>query len=264
MTPAYPLPKKHFGQHFLTNPYYGRRIALAVPAKSDECIVEIGPGTGALSVFLKERFPSFHCIERDPDVIPALRQKLGQGSYAIHEGNALDFDLAQVENPCHVVGNLPYSVGAIIIKKFFLEAGNVASATFMVQQEVARRIVAGPHSKTRGYLSVFCQFFGTPKLLFTVPAGAFFPRPKVTSAVFQIVFESTCYSRILRMDWKRFFLFVSAGFSMRRKKLANSLEPSQGAKVSGAIAQVGLDANCRAEDLSVESWIALFKTLAAC
>lgn len=256
-------PKKQLGQHFLTAPSYAKRIADAVPATSAEHILEIGPGQGALSIFLKERFPGFHLVEVDNAVMGTLRGKLGDGDHTIHHCDVLTFDFSKAGSPLHVVGNLPYSIGALIIKKTLLYGSMVRSCTFMVQREVAQRIVALPHNKTYGFLSVFCSFFGTPSLLFNVPPGAFFPRPKVDSSVFRIVMDSNPEDRLPRTEWKPFFALVSKGFQQRRKKVVNSLcscVMDKGAVVT-ALESLGIDPDARSEDIDCNNWLELYRRL---
>jgi 16S rRNA (adenine1518-N6/adenine1519-N6)-dimethyltransferase len=253
-------PKKRLGQHFLTAPYYAQRIANAVPAQHGENVVEIGPGTGALSIFLKERFPAFHCVEKDGDVIPRLRQKLGVGDFSIHHADILEFDFSVIGYPLHVAGNLPYSVAAIIIKKILYLGDMISSCTFMVQKEVAQRIASAPGSKVYGFLSIFCQFFGKPKILFDVPPGAFFPKPAVDSSVFQIIPDPALSSRIDQSHWSDFFAFVTRGFSMRRKRVAKALGGgSRSSTIESFLDILHIDKNSRAENLGVEQWIELFK-----
>lgn len=254
-------PKKHLGQHFLTAPSYARRIAESVPAEEGASVLEIGPGQGAMSIFLKDRFPGFHLVEIDPEAIEHLREKLGTGNFTIHQADILSFDFSSVGFPLHVVGNLPYSIGAMIIKKALLLGNSLLSCTFMVQREVAERIVSEPHSKTNGFLTIFCSFFGVPKLLFHVPAGAFFPRPKVESSVFQIIIEKNLELKLSPDKWNDFFAFVSKGFSMRRKMLANVLSDTleQKQKIMNVLEITGLNALSRPEDLNVNEWLELYK-----
>lgn len=253
-------PKKRLGQHFLTAPYYAHRIAEAVPAQKGDRVVEIGPGTGALSIFLKERFPAFHCVEKDGDVIPRLRQKLGSGDFSIHHADVLEFDFSVIGYPLHAVGNLPYSVAALIIRKILYLGDNVLSCTFMVQKEVAQRIASGPGRKAFGFLSVFCQFFGKTRILFHVPPGAFFPKPRVDSSVFQIIPDRVLSSQIDPSRWNDFFAFVTRGFSMRRKRIAKSLgHGSRSSRIETILDTLQIDKNSRAENLGVDQWISLYK-----
>jgi len=250
------------GQHFLTSPSYARKIAEAVPEKAGkEKVLEIGPGKGALSIYLKQRFSDFHMVEVDPEAIEQLRIKLGDGNYTIHHADILEFDFSTVGFPLHVVGNLPYSIGAMIIKKTLLLGNKILSCTFMVQREVAERIVSAPHSKTNGFLSIFCSFFGTPRILFHVPPGAFFPRPNVESSVFQIIIDKEIDRKLEPSCWEPFFSFVSKGFSQRRKQLSKVLGHDQSAKekIKNDLLRLGLDPLSRPEDLGVNEWLSLFR-----
>jgi len=251
--------KKHLGQHFLADAHYARKIADAVPASRTDSVLEIGPGTGALSVHLQERFPRFHMVELDSDVVPVLQKRLGQSGWTIHQANALSFDFEEAGFPLHVVGNLPYVTGARIIHKALMYGSRIRSCTFMVQREVAERIAASPHGKTIGYLSIFCQFFGTPRILFHVPPGAFVPPPTVQSSVFQIAIEENVEEKLPVDQWKTFFHFVDIAYRMRRKVLPNALAPLVDKQVCArALAHEGLAELVRPEDLSVDEWLRLF------
>jgi 16S rRNA (adenine1518-N6/adenine1519-N6)-dimethyltransferase len=253
-------PKKNLGQHFLTAVRYAERIAANVGAQEGEHVLEIGPGRGALSVHLKKLYPSFHCVEVDPDVIAELSQKLGSGSWVLHRSNALTFNFAEAGFPLHVAGNLPYSIGALLIKKTLLYGNDILSCTFMVQREVAQRIAAKPHSKQMGFLSVFCQFFGEPRVLFHVPPGAFFPKPNVESSVFRLVVEKKLDDRLQRGLWEDYFAFVDRGFGMRRKKLANVLgRNGDRQRYADTLRQMNINADARAEDLCPGEWLELYK-----
>lgn len=254
-------PKKHLGQHFLTAPSFAKRIADAVPAQSTDHVLEIGPGQGALSIFLKERFPSFHLAEVDPEAIERLREKLGDGPHVIHQTDILKFNFQSAGFPLHVVGNLPYSIGALILKKTFLYGNDIRSGTFMVQREVAERIVSPPHRKTNGFLTIFCGFFGSARILFHVPPGAFFPRPNVDSSVFQVLVDRNLSEKLAPEYWERFFAFVSKGFLQRRKQLANALGNDSVSKERFVkdLMDLELDPFSRPEDLNVNEWLALFK-----
>lgn len=258
------VPKKKLGQNFLISPYYAQRIALAVESPDDSKVIEIGPGRGALSVFLKERFPRFHLIEMDKDIIPRLKEKIGDGKWTLHVGDVLEFDFKTLGSTLHLVGNLPYNIAALIIKKTLLYSPQVVSVTYMVQREVAERIVAAPHTKQNGYLTIFCQFFGPPKILFNVPPGAFVPKPNVDSAVFQIEIDTQIENHLPRKDWESFFTFVSNGFATRRKTLAKSLSLKTGNKkevFADVIEHTGFDRMIRAEDLNVHEWLQLYSQM---
>jgi 16S rRNA (adenine1518-N6/adenine1519-N6)-dimethyltransferase len=256
-------PKKKFGQNFLTSPGFAKKIADSIPAGHGETVLEIGAGRGALSIHLLERFHGLlHLVEMDRDMVPALNEKLGTGGWVLHQCDILDFEFKQFNEPVHVVGNLPYNIAALIIKKVLLCGDLIKSCTFMVQREVASRIVSGPHSKEAGFLSVFCQFFGKPEILFHVPPGAFFPKPKVDSSVFRIAKYPELSIKIPREQWKDFFLFVDRGFSQRRKMVVNSLAGT-GVKteISEGLIKAGIPVTARAEDIPMDKWIDFFSIL---
>jgi len=257
-------PKKYLGQHFLTAPAFAKRIAAAVPAHAGENVLEIGPGRGALSIHLLERFPALHLVEVDRDAISIFKEKLGEGEYSIHNEDVMKFDFSVAGFPQHVVGNLPYNIGALIIKKTLLYTPGILSCTFMVQREVAERIVSGAHSKQNGFLSIFCQFFGSAKLLFHVPPGAFFPRPNVDSSVFQIIVDKDTDRKLDPSLRNSFFSFVDSGFSMRRKQLAKVLSIKYGRDklfYCDKLTETGLNEASRPEDLDVNNWLNLYKRI---
>jgi 16S rRNA (adenine1518-N6/adenine1519-N6)-dimethyltransferase len=254
-------PKKHLGQHFLISPVYAKRIADAVPAGPGEHVLEIGPGKGAVSIFLKERFPEFHCVEIDDEAIDALKEKIGEGRHTISKADVLLFDYGNAGFPLHVVGNLPYSIAALIIKKTLLYGSAIRSFTFMVQREVAERIVSEPHCKSNGFLTIFCRFFAVPKILFHVPPGAFFPKPKVDSSVVTMVIGPFPEERLPPGEWGAFLSFVSKAFSMRRKKLSNVIGGgAQGRdRCEHLLRGLGCGPFARPEDLGITEWLGLFK-----
>ena len=256
-----PKPKRKFGQNFLTETYYAERIANSVDCK-EGTVLEIGPGKGALSVYLKERYPkNFEMIEMDREIIPILESKLGDGNWKIHQGSALDFDFKTLKSPLHIIGNLPYNTAAHIIKRSLLNSPATASVNFMVQREVAERICAKPGGRKIGFLSIFCSFFGTPKILFHVPRGAFSPKPNVDSSVFTLAVNPNVEEQLPKDEWLDFFTYVSLGYSMRRKVLSKVLawKRKNRAEVIVAIESLGLKSTVRAEELSVELWVKLYK-----
>jgi 16S rRNA (adenine1518-N6/adenine1519-N6)-dimethyltransferase len=257
--------RKRLGQHFLVSRHHARRIVESVPAERDDNVLEIGPGRGALSVFLLERFPRFHCVEKDTAQLPQLREKLGPGAYTVHAEDVLTFDFARVGFPLHVVGNLPYSVAAPILHKTLRHGTRIASCTFMVQREVAERIVARPHTKRNGYLTVFCRFFGRPRVLFHLAPGAFQPRPRVQSSVFQMRIDTDLEEKLPPDRRGDFFAFVDRGFGQRRKKLVGVLGRAYPeVDFERCFRDAGVDPMCRAEDLGVEEWLRLFRSVRSC
>jgi len=254
------VPKKKFGQNFLTVPYYIERIVDSVPAVSGDVVVEIGPGKGALSQYLIKKDFRFTMIEMDRDIIPILKEKLGGAEYTIVNGDAVAYDYSQFGARYHAVGNLPYNVASHIIKKILFTAPYLKSITFMVQKEVADRICASAGGKSIGFLTVLCGYFGRAEKLFDVPPGAFYPVPKVVSSVFRIEIESSWYDRLPRGHWELFMDFVSNAYSTRRKKLTNNIQVQSGGKENAekALVSIGLMGDVRPEELTVQNWVDLY------
>lgn len=260
MNKGNPKPKRKFGQNFLTVTYYAERIANTVNAKNGT-VVEIGPGKGALSVYLNKLYSNFHMIEMDREIIPILEEKLGEGDWTLHQGSALEIDYSQFGTPLHVCGNLPYNTASHIIKKVLYNAPATSSITFMVQREVAERICATPGGKQIGFPSIFCQFFGKPKLEFHVPRGAFSPKPNVESSVFTLTVDPNVEDKLPKEQWEDFFSIVSRGYGMRRKVLSKALAWKKYDRdmLRSVIEKSNLATNIRAEELSVEDWLVLYK-----
>src|SRR5256885_15642210 len=172
-------PKKKWGQNFLRNRGAVERIVAAVEAEPSEFVLEIGPGEGALTSRLLELYPErVTAIEIDPDLAAALRSRFP--SLTIINDDALSAPLPT--HPYRAVGNLPYNVGTPILRRVIADP-NCKRAVFMLQKEVAERLVAKPGTEHYGYLTLYTQLFASAKILMTLDPGSFFPPPKVKSAV---------------------------------------------------------------------------------
>ncbi len=252
-------PKKHLGQHFLTDSYYAEGIAEAVPADRGDSVIEIGAGRGDLSIHLSSLFDNLYMIEKDGDIIPDLRSRVDVDEKRVVSGDVFDFDFS-VFDSFHAVGNLPYNSAAFIIKRVLWCFPAVRSVTFMLQKEVAVRIEQGPGNRNTGFLSVFCHYFGTPSILFDIPPGAFHPKPKIYSSVIQIHVDQEKGTRLAPEDREFFFGFVSKGFSQRRKKLVNSISDTTEERsiYTGVLSNMGKSESVRAEEMSMEEWIEFY------
>lgn len=213
--------KKSLGQHILKDRNIIRKIADCLPAEYNDLIVEIGPGTGALTEELAENYKNLTVIEIDQRAVELLREKFPD--IIIIEEDILKIDWAPVldtDKDIHVVGNLPYYITSQILFSLMDIRDALKSATVMMQKEVAERIIAEPGTKEYGILSVQLQLFSNPEILFNVPPGAFRPKPKVESSVVQFTFEKkkpACKEKNLKK-------VVRTAFNQRRKKLSNSLK----------------------------------------
>src|SRR4051812_27199753 len=153
-----PVPKKRFGQHFLTDRHYLRRIVEAIDPHPGDTMVEIGPGTGLLTEELAKVVQPLHVVEIDRDLAAALRARFEPTQVVVHEADALEFDLSTLPAPLRVVGNLPYNVSTPILFHVAASAERIRDCTFMLQREVVDRMVAEPASADYGRLSVMLQY----------------------------------------------------------------------------------------------------------
>lgn len=197
------------------------KIVESVPATSGDRVVEIGPGDGALTVYLMDMYNDFVAIEIDHVMVAHLEEKFPD--LKIYKQDILDTDwntIAGDSSELHVVGNLPYYITSQILFALLSSRKKLATATLMMQKEVAERIVAEPHSKQYGILSVQTQLMCTPEILFDVPPQVFSPPPNVDSAVIRLVFDQPdleCTDDNLKT-------VVRMAFNQRRKKLSNALK----------------------------------------
>ena len=245
-------PRKRFGQHFLTDRHYLRRVVDAIAPRPGDSMVEIGPGTGILTEELVSRVEHLHVIEIDRDLAAALRGRFPAGKVSVHEGDALEFDFAGLAAPLRVVGNLPYNVSTPLLFRIASIAERVRDCVFMLQKEVVDRMVAAPATPDYGRLSVMLQYRFAMALALRVPAGAFTPPPKVESAVVRM--QPLGADRLRARDEALFARIVAGAFSQRRKTLRNA---ARDFVPEAAFAAAAIDPQRRGETLSVAEFVAL-------
>jgi 16S rRNA (adenine1518-N6/adenine1519-N6)-dimethyltransferase len=214
--------RKRFGQHFLHDPLVLQRITDAVAPQPGESLLEIGPGTGALTALLLARVPRLDAVEIDRDLARDLRARWPE-QLQLHEGDALEFDYAalaaQRGAKLRVIGNLPYNVSTPLLFRLLQDVDHIADLHVMLQREVIARMAAAPGSDDYGRLTVMLSPRLAIEHLFDVGPGAFTPPPRVWSAV----------ARLKVLPEPRFIVpplfgtLVAAAFAQRRKTLRNSL-----------------------------------------
>ena len=253
--PATHAPRKRFGQNFLTDQGVITAIARAIAPCEDDNVVEIGPGQGALTDALFDSGCAINAIEIDRDLQSQLRVMFFNRDLTLHNADALKFDFSQLSkaaNDLRVVGNLPYNISTPLIFKLLENLGLIKDMHFMLQKEVVDRLAATPGTKAWGRVSVMTQIDCEVESLFEVPPEAFFPQPKVQSAIVRITPKNEPY----RPECSREQLskLVQMAFAQRRKTLRNNLKDVMtDAKIEG----LGIDPGCRAETLSLDQLIAL-------
>ena len=248
-------PRKRFGQNFLTDQGVISAIARAINPHKEDNVVEIGPGQGALTDALFESGCAIKAIEIDRDLQSQLRVMFFNRELTLFNYDALKFDfndLSNEENDLRIVGNLPYNISTPLIFKLLTHLPIIRDMHFMLQKEVVDRLAAVPGTKAWGRVSVMTQIDCDVESLFEVPPEAFFPRPKVQSAIVRITPRNERYRP--ECSRERLSKLVQLAFAQRRKTLRNNLKGVLG---NAAIEALGIDPGCRAETLSLDQLIDL-------
>lgn len=245
-------PKKKWGQNFLRNRGAVERIVAAIEPQPGETVLEIGPGEGVLTEKLAGLGVPVVAIEIDPELATVLRSRFGSAidgaaSVAIRNEDALEAPLP--ETPFRAVGNLPYNAGTPILRRVIADP-HCRRAVFMLQKEVADRLVAKPRDEQYGYLTLYTRLYASARTLMTLDPRSFYPPPKVRSAV--VVLDPV--QPDVQCDREELLRLISASFRMRRKKLANNLTEWPREMVLAALQKAGIDENARAEELSLQEF----------
>jgi 16S rRNA (adenine1518-N6/adenine1519-N6)-dimethyltransferase len=247
------VPPRKLGQHFLIRGSILERIAAAACPARQDLVVEIGPGRGALTEKLLKRAARVVAVEVDPRLVERLHLKFAaQPRLEIVCADVLQTDLAQWGRAT-IAGNLPYYIASPILEKVLLL--NPPRAVFLIQKEVAERLVARPGDREYGYLTVRTALFARARLLFEVKPAAFHPPPKVDSAV--VLLEPRAPNPGLP-DRDAFLRFVAQCFRQKRKTLRNNLAGFYGKEVVDAWPEASL----RAQQIPFEGFAEMFRRVA--
>ncbi len=245
-------PKKKLGQHFLTDENIAQKIVNALDYSSAEAVLEIGPGTGVLSQWIREKNVPYHLIEIDTESIEYLKATYPSLDSQIIKGDFLRMPWGHIPaDSLHIIGNFPYNISSQIFFKILEAVDKVPEVVCMIQYEVAQRISSEPNCKQYGILSVLLQAYYDIELLFKVPPQVFNPPPKVDSGVIRLTRKADYESQI-DCDKKLFKTVVKTAFNQRRKMLSNSLK--------SLLKDKSIEKNImkkRPEQLSVEDFVSL-------
>ena len=259
-------PSKGLGQHFLFERGIVQRLVRQAGIDPDDRVVEVGPGLGILTAELLRRAGTVTAIELDRRLAEHLRQTFAdEPQFRLVEGNALELatdDLIPPGEPFVVAANLPYAVGAAVLRHLLEQHHRPRRLAVMLQLEVAERLVARPPAMS--VLGVATQFYAEPRIGFVVPPSVFVPPPTVESAV--ALLDVRPAPLLPEAEHPRFFRIVNAGFRQKRKQVANSLAAELDLPkglVSVWLSTVGVDPSRRAQTLSVEEWVALARAAPA-
>ena len=278
-------PRKGLGQNFLADSFHLSKIVEAAGLTPDDTVLEIGPGLGTLTRLLVETARRVIAVEVDPNMVALLKNELGHlQNLTVVEADILQTQVenliihppsehpqspipnlqSPISNPqspsFKVVANLPYYITSAVMRHLLEAVPRPERIVVTVQKEVAQRIVAAPGQMS--LLAVSVQFYGQPKLMHHIPAGAFYPPPKVDSAVVRI--DTFSQPALAVKDVPHFFRVVKAGFGQKRKQLKNSLAAGlhrPGTEIVFAMEKADIDPTRRAETLSLAEWARLAEVL---
>jgi 16S rRNA (adenine1518-N6/adenine1519-N6)-dimethyltransferase len=260
--------KKSLGQNFLVDPNYQKKIVDALQLHDDDELIEIGPGTGAITQHMVARVRKFTAVELDDQLAAALRDRYADvpSFHLVHQDvMTVPFaELAENAEAVKVVGNIPYNITSPLIFKLLERDARPAVILFMVQKEVADRIVAPPGEKDFGALTIGVQAVASAERLFVVPKGAFRPVPKVDSAVVRIVpHRPFSLSAEEESDLRA---LTRAAFAMRRKQFQKILRSAQAYGLSGEDvarleARLNLALSARPEELAPQQFVQMSRML---
>jgi len=247
--------RKRFGQHFLHDNNIIDSIIRAIDPQENDHLLEIGPGRGALTFPLLEKCKRLTAIELDRDLLPLLRRQVTKnGQLEVINADILKFDLGSLggREPLRIVGNLPYNISTPLMFHLLNSISLIQDMHFMVQKEVAQRIVASAGKRDYGRLSVMIQYYCQCQYLFDVAPASFTPPPRVDSAIIRMTPHPEPVAEI--DDFRLFSEIVQTAFNQRRKTIANSLKSIVAIET---IEIAGIDSRKRAENLSLQDYASL-------
>ena len=251
------VPRKRFGQHFLTDQAVITDIVAAIRPQADDEMVEIGPGLGALTTPLNAALRHLHVVEIDRDIIAHLQRAYPPSCLSVHAGDVLEFDFSALPRALRVVGNLPYNISTPLLFHLARYAERIRDMHFMLQKEVVERMVARPGGSEYGRLSVMLQYRFDMELLFVVPPMAFTPPPQVESAVVRMLPRAP--AQLTAVSQTVLEHLLRCAFSQRRKTLRNSLA---GLLEAEDYLALGIEPGLRAQNLAVADYVAISNYLA--
>src|SRR5215207_4909395 len=262
---AEPYPSKRLGQHFLRDQRTIQRIIDALAPTAGETIIEIGPGTGALTSELVKRAGRVVAVEFDSKLAPLLSERFaGFQNFKLVMADALTVDFCAEILPAtsaRLVANLPYNISTAILQRLIAQRACLEELVLMLQREVVERVLAPPGTSDRGFISVLVEAYCETEKLFDVAPGAFRPPPKVWSSVMRLKFRPRIATDV--KDEKLLWATVSAGFAQKRKTILNNLRHGpdhlqeilkRNGGASIVLCKAEVDLKRRAETLTVEEW----------
>lgn len=258
-------PNRLLGQNFLVDKNAREKIITTSRLSLEDAVLEVGPGLGALTFRLAGCTRQVTAIEKDAALFAYLKEYLTAPNLHLVSGDALRVEWSTLNLPEHdvkVVANLPYSISKPFLRRVYEEwRPHLATATLMLQKEVAERLVAKPSTPAYGPMAIMAQLWSETHIAFHLSPGAFFPPPEVSSSVIHITLRES--PRVELHDEKFFWRVVKAAFGQRRKQLANTLRSVVTDKevLMAALQEAGINPQRRGETLSLEEFAAVTSAL---
>ena len=259
-------PSKRLSQNFLVDGNILRKIATAAACGPDTLALEVGPGPGALSDAILATGARLLAVEKDGKLAQALAERLDNQPHfcGVAHSDILDYPIEEAldslllpHQRAQVIANLPYHLTTPIIERLLRASSLFSTLVLMVQDEVAKRMTALPGSRDYSSLSLFLQYHTEPAYAFKVGRRCFYPSPNVDSAVVTLTIKTPPAVR----NPDALFALIRSGFRQRRKMLRNSAEDYDSNSIATALESLGLSSHCRAEELSLDQFIALYEYL---
>ncbi len=254
--------RKRFGQNFLHDQTVIDKIIASINPKPEDHLVEIGPGQGAITAPLANVGAKLDCIELDRDLTKFLKDRYKQLSHVtIHQQDILKFHIAQLstcEHSLRVIGNLPYNISTPVLFHLLKSHKLIQDMTFMLQLEVVQRMSASVGDKNYGRLGIMLQYYCQVEHLFNVPAAAFNPQPKVSSAIVRLTPHRD--KPLVANNVKTLETIVRNAFNQRRKTLKNSLKDITSTAVMDSL---DIDISLRPENLSLADYVVISNAITA-
>jgi len=255
--------KKSLGQNFLKSKVALLKMVEAGEISGKDTVLEVGPGKGVLTEKLLEKAGKVIAIEKDHRLIELLQEKfateIADSKLVLLNQDILDLGLKDVPKPYKIIANIPYYITGQFLRKFLEIDSQPERIIVMVQKEIAQRIMA--HDKKESLLSISVKAYGQPKMIMKVGKENFSPAPKVDSAILAICNISKNLFTENKIEEKKFFEILHAGFAHKRKMLLGNLKSVTDKNLAAVFTTLGLSEKIRAEDLSLNNWVQLIKLL---
>lgn len=262
------MTRQKLGQHFLNDQKVLNSIVDQLPPPGEQMILEVGPGKGVMTERMLSKGYSVLAVEWDSQLAESLTSKLSDNpKLLVVQADIRTFDvvsyLESIIGPSpqfSIAANLPYYLSSFFLRQVFEWRVLPKNMVLLLQKEVAERLCAKPGQTNRSILSIMAQSYSNPRIVLSVPRSAFYPPPEVDSAV--IVFDQITDQFFSAIDRKKFFQLVKAGFSGKRKTLLNSLSGGlrlDKSRVESILNSAGIDSQLRAQDISNDQWLFIYK-----